>query len=140
MNLMSSMARGSRLCGVALGAWLMGTAAAQAEAQPDVAQAAPLSARDVDWQHRPTGEDFAKAYPRQAAAQNINGAATLTCRISTDRTLEACEVTDETPAGMGFGNAASKLAGKFRLKPEQHDARATPGAQVVLELGFRVWR
>jgi hypothetical protein len=102
--------------------------------------AAPLTGSDVEWAHRPTGEDYARAYPPRAAQRTISGGAVLVCRISDHRTLEACEAKGQSPDGIGFGEAAIKVAGKFRLKAEQRDPRAVAGAEVVMGLIFRVWR
>ncbi len=46
----------------------------------------------------------------------MDGSATLFCRFGASGVLGACAVTKETPAGLGFGEAAKSLAGKFAVR------------------------
>lgn len=70
-----------------------------------------------DWAQTPTGADFARYYPKAAADQGVAGRAILDCDVSAVGSLERCRVVDETPLGYGFGEAALKLTGLFRMNP-----------------------
>jgi protein TonB len=65
------------------------------------------------WSRAPSFADVAAAYP--ARAHGVDGSATLYCRVAASGALEACEVTSETPGGLGFGEAAKSLAAKFTV-------------------------
>jgi len=98
----------------------------------------PLKAELLQWQALPTGRDFARAFPIRAQVRNVEGAASLTCRVTLERTLSDCAVVSETPEGYDFGKAAIKLAAIFKLKQEQSDPRAAAGAEVLLRLKFNL--
>jgi len=100
----------------------------------------PLQAKNLEWERRPTGRDFALFFPSNAMSAGVEGRATLTCRISGERTLEGCAVVDETPHHYSFGKAAITLAKKFKLKSEQREIGAVPGAGVILSLKFNLPR
>jgi protein TonB len=114
-------------------------ASEEAPAATTAADTAPLNSHDVQWSSLPTGWDIAHVYPREAKRRNISGGATIVCRITADHTLDACRALKETPADLGFGEAAISLGPRFRLRAEQRDPRAIAGAEVVIEIGFRVW-
>lgn len=63
---------------------------------------------------RPTGADFADAYPLEALIRNQAGAADLCCSPGLMGTLR-CKVDREWPEGQGFGEASLKVAAAFRL-------------------------
>lgn len=56
-------------------------------------------------------------HPREAFRQRRGGQATLACRVRLDTTLSDCRVVDETPHGMGFGQAALAASRYFRFRP-----------------------
>jgi TonB family protein len=132
----------SRICWLALSAsMLTATATAQTPGSLAPVEVAPppLSAGDVQWASLPTGQDIARVYPPVAERRNVSGGAVITCRISGERTLEACRVLGKKPAWLGFGEAALKMTTRFKLKAEQRDPRAVAGAEVVIPVGFRIW-
>jgi protein TonB len=65
------------------------------------------------WARAPSFADVAAAYP--ARGHGVDGSATLFCRFGASGVLENCEVTSETPGGLGFGEAAKSLAAKFTV-------------------------
>lgn len=70
--------------------------------------------------------------PPEARRRRIAGRASVNCVIRADTRLEACRIVDETPGGLGFGDAAVRIAEThFRFRPP------TTASGRVVE-GFRV--
>lgn len=70
--------------------------------------------------------------PPEARRRRIAGRASVNCVIRADTRLEACRLVDETPGGLGFGDAAVRIAEThFRFRPP------TTASGRVVE-GFRV--
>jgi TonB family protein len=65
----------------------------------------------------PSSEDLARAYPQEALNKGLNGHTVVDCTVKPDGYLENCTVANETPPGVGFGQASLALAEKFRVKP-----------------------
>ena len=74
---------------------------AQAQTQHVAARPPPLQVLKS-----PTPEILARLFPATAARAGVEGGATVACVIRRDGTLGDCEVTGESPRGMGFGGAA----------------------------------
>lgn len=89
-----------------------------------------------DWLEKPTVEDMADFYPEHAARNEIRGKATITCQVSSGGMLEQCKVVEESPPGEHFGEAALKLAPKFRMIPP--DDPNTPPGEVTVPLVFEI--
>lgn len=69
----------------------------------------------------PTMGELRRLHPPTAFRQRVGGQATLSCLIRLDTRLEACRVIDETPPGMGFGQAALAASVYFRFQPPMRD-------------------
>ena len=76
-------------------------------------------------------------YPERAYSGQVNGDATLSCRVSASRALEGCTVFYEFPNWFGFGNAAMKLAPHLALKPDA-EARPSGDGTVLAPFSFRM--
>jgi protein TonB len=100
--------------------------------------AAPPSTTIVgpEWAKKATGEDVERVFPTRAKRREINGAATIQCGVVANGTLTNCTVLEEQPLGEGFGEAALKLAPRFRLKPMLKDGRSVEGGIVRIPLRF----
>jgi TonB family protein len=107
-------------------------AAQRAHDHPPAPLTAPLA-----WLSRPGARDFEAAYPRDAFRDGLGGDVTLECLVQVDGEL-ACVVANETPPGMGFGEAARLAAARFRLPQQTADGRPTAGGTVTIPLHFRV--
>ena len=78
----------------------------------------------------PTMGELRRLHPPTAFRQRIGGQATLSCRIRLDTRLEGCRVIEETPAGMGFGQAALAASIHFRFQPPTRDGAPVDGQEV----------
>jgi protein TonB len=58
----------------------------------------------------PKPDGHADYYPAAAAGKEINGAATIKCRIAANGRLTDCAVVSETPAGYDFGKGTIEMA------------------------------
>ena len=91
-----------------------------------------------DWLRRPSAEDMAKYYPDRATRMNIEGRAMLACTVNARGTLDACTVTEETPAEAGFGDAAMKLSKLFKMRPQTKDGQPVDGGKINIPIRFQL--
>ena len=70
-----------------------------------------------NWVKRPSAPQFAAVFPAEARRKGIDGRAAIGCSVTTEGTLDRCEVLSESPAGAGFGAAALALAPLFQMSP-----------------------
>lgn len=109
------------------------------DAQPAKAQEGPGQPPSAEpnvvtapiWLTRPSSDDFAKVFPREARKKKVTtGRATLGCLIAPTGNLIDCEILTEDPAGHGFGEAILKLAPLFRMGPVDRANQPTAGKKV----------
>ena len=92
-----------------------------------------------DWARRPSGEDIARYYPDRAQRLELEGSATVVCRVGVDGRLRDCEIAEETPADAGFGDATVRLAEReFRMTPKTVDGVPVDGAFVRIPLVYKL--
>ena len=58
--------------------------------------------------------------------------------VAANGRLHDCEVTGETPANFGFGDAALKLARYMRIAPKTIDGQPVDGGVLVEPIKFRL--
>ena len=82
--------------------------------------------------------DLPSFYPMRALEREVQGAATLTCRIDSEtHRLRGCVVLDEKPPAMGFGGAAVLMAESlFRMGPTTEDLQPTADGTVRVPIRF----
>jgi TonB family protein len=85
----------------------------------------------------PTEAQLASVYPERAARNQTPGKARISCAVSKAGELHDCRVLDEAPRGNGFGNAALKLAGWFRMAPEMIDGEPVDGGTYTTAMEFK---
>ncbi|CAN5813930.1 hypothetical protein BH11PSE1_BH11PSE1_16650 [soil metagenome] len=81
------------------------------------------------WLERPTREDFENA---------VKGDVYLVCQITSEGRLSPCEVTDETPAGMGLAGSAISISGKFKMSTTLSTGETVGGHFRVMRMHFRL--
>lgn len=86
---------------------------------------------ELAWAEAPAYADVVAAYPAKARAENIGGKAVVACEMRRDGRLEDCLVHSETPRGKGLGEAARKLARRFRLEVSTEEERRLTDDLVV---------
>jgi protein TonB len=79
-------------------------------------------------------------YPQAAQKRGMEGSATLECVVTAKGLLDSCRVLAETPKGVGFGEAAIRMAILFRMKPETRSGNSVEGGVVKLPINFRLPR
>jgi len=112
---------------------------AQAAAPPAAVAPAPPRPSVItqpDWAAKPSGQDMAEYYPKEAARNRVEGSAILSCDIDAAGTLVNCASSNETPPGAGFGAAVLSLAGKFKMRPMTKDGVPVSGGHVRIPIRF----
>ena len=88
------------------------------------------------WIRKPSGADLARYYPQQAVISQTPGRVVLSCRVDAEGTLVDCNTEDENPVGMGFGDAALKMAPMFKMRPTTLDGKPVAGGTVLIPVAF----
>ena len=112
-------------------------ATGQALAQSDPAGTPPSAApsapgiQSPPWTRLPTAEDLGEVHP-----PGDPGRAKIRCLVQADGKIGQCTIIDEDPAGRGLGQAALKLAPRFRMKKSLPNGQSTTGAAVIIPFRF----
>ena len=64
---------------------------------------------EPDWRRKPDGEDMIKYYPDTVTDRRISGSVVLDCKITAFGIVDSCVIEQESPYGLGFGEASIKL-------------------------------
>jgi len=87
---------------------------------------APLLAADkansgADWLKKPSSDDLMAVWPVEAFRRSVGGKAVISCTVTVQGTLRACQIVSESPKGVGFGGAAVTLSRQFLMRPAVKD-------------------
>jgi TonB family protein len=89
-----------------------------------------------DWSHRPDADALARYFPAFANFLGLGGLARMVCLVNTEGELRDCKIVSEKPTGLGFGEAAIKMAPEFKMRPETLDGAPVSGASVTIPINF----
>ncbi len=102
--------------------------------QPDPPPADPNTVRMVsnpNWISAPSPTQVAEAFPAKAATAGLSeGKAGLECMVDRAGLMSECEVAAESPEGMGFGEAAKKVASSMGIIPWTDEGEPVEGAYI----------
>jgi protein TonB len=90
------------------------------------------------WLERPTGQDFARAYPSDALRQGVEARVVIACTVDGEGRLQDCTVASEDPPGFGFDVAALEISREFRMSQTMENGASTEGGTVRIPLTFRL--
>ncbi len=88
------------------------------------------------WHRWPNADDVARVYPHTARDHGVSGSASVTCVVTATGAMRQCVINEEYPTGMGFGDAALRLAPRFTMNPKTSDGHPVEGGQVRIPLRF----
>lgn len=104
--------------------------------QPTTRPATPPPAATVVWTQRPSARRISELYPSRALREGVGGRVELSCSVRSNQTL-ACSVASESPAGLGFGQAALSASGSYRARPTLSDGSNSTGAPARIVVQFQ---
>jgi protein TonB len=105
-----------------------------ASTQPATTRAAPRG--QVVWAQRPSARRISELYPSRALREGVGGRVELSCSVRSNQSL-ACSVANESPAGLGFGQAALNASSSYRASPSLSDGSASTGSQARIVVQFQ---
>jgi outer membrane biosynthesis protein TonB len=93
----------------------------------------PIEVYDPIWLKRVNPQYVATLFPAAAVKAGLRtGKADVECSVQHDGTLKDCAVASEAPAGMGFGDAALKVAAVVAMNPWTAQGDPVDGARIRL--------
>jgi TonB family protein len=98
----------------------------------------PLEIHSPLWLRRVNPDRAAALYPAAAMERYKSGTATLECAVAHSGVLTDCQVESESPADVGFGDAALKMAPDMAMNP--WTSQGTPLDGLKVRVPFRMER
>jgi protein TonB len=89
------------------------------------------------WTKTPSARRLSDLYPARALERGREGEASVHCTVLGDGALD-CVRASETPVNSGFGNAALRVASRFRHAQTRADGSSAVGTPVNLRVIFRI--
>lgn len=103
-----------------------------------LAQPRPSVITNPDWLRRPDAAVIAETYPTLASTLRLEGRAIISCSLDAIGRARDCVVIGESPAGLGFGQAALKASESFRFRPKLVDGRPVAGGTVRVPMRYQL--
>lgn len=88
------------------------------------------------WAHLPAAADMDDAFPKAPGVSSVQ--VVLDCRVIVGGKLDDCHVESETPAGLGFGAAATGLASRFAVSIWTPEGLPTIGGRVRVPIRYQL--
>lgn len=89
------------------------------------------------WISMPSPRDLDRHWPERARRERIAGRVLLACIVPRPGPPRRCRVVDEHPRNLGFGAAAMRLSGMFRIRPVTRGAEVQK-LPVIVPIDFAV--
>lgn len=87
---------------------------------------------EPDWLTNPSGADVISYYPDLVTDRSISGSVVLDCKLSATGRVDSCTIQQESPYGLGFGDASIRLLkDKGRFRPKKVNGRPVEGEVTV---------
>lgn len=87
----------------------------------------------------PSAADIVREAPPAARRARVTGLVNIRCELRPDSRLENCRVLNETPAGMGLGDAAIRVAlARFRFVPPMRNGQPVTRCGIPLGIQFNL--
>jgi protein TonB len=96
----------------------------------------PTRAATVSFSARPSARRISDLYPNRALRDGVGGRAVLDCTVASALTLN-CSVASETPAGLGFGQAALSASNSYRANAQRSDGSSAVGQSTRIVVQFQ---
>ena len=104
---------------------------------PPVANAQPRMLTNFEWTRELNPDAVLDAFPGKAVDAGVStGRVVLDCTIDPSGALTACAPLSESPGGMDFGAAATKVAQLMAVNPWTQDGLPADGAHVRFAIRF----
>jgi TonB family protein len=100
------------------------------------ASSGPLVLASPQWKRGPDDDAIRAAFPPKAVGVSSHGQVGLVCAADAAGVMTGCRVIAETPAGLGFGEAALELSHQMAVNLWTEDGRPVEGAQVSFAITF----
>ncbi len=84
-----------------------------------------------NWVTPPNGDDLADLYPERAQRMEVEGSASIRCKVTIKGTMVECVVVSESPAGYDFGTQTIKASHRWKMKPATRDGQPVEGVVTV---------
>lgn len=90
-----------------------------------------------NWLQRPSSAELRRLYPARELAAEREGLVVLECIVSADGVVN-CDIVSESPANRGFGDAALRVAARYRMAEHDNEGIPTAGRQYRMTIPFRL--
>lgn len=106
---------------------------------PSSAAGHKVNVSDPRWISMPDPGRVQAAFPKAAADAGVrSGVGVVDCTVAADGRLRDCSVSRESPAGLGFGEAALSVAPIMQMNPWTDEGRPVDGARIKLPFSFKL--